>query len=464
MQAHISIRVGFAVLTLLLILQAMGSTPALAKTEDQIESDLLVTEPDTDGDGLENAEELWVANTFAPVYEYDEQEHNIITGHSPIAEGTDVAYYYQVTQAFCDVPNNKIDQSSKEHTVLTIVATYPYDYLPYDPVVGGEDDRWAHNGDTEMIRVCFQRLDKQPANWSKFHGAVYQRKNGGKNIWYLPTVVFLKRHTGAPVMHSARDGMQWESISSTHFRLYISEGKHATYRFVDECENNVGGFQWLGWDEDCAGGVVIRPTHLQSAKYNVGEANKPAFTKINVFNSSRAEYAWGPKQRFCGGLNTFSPDRKHDVVAHVYDENNCAAGLGSKWIGQPKTYTIRVKTSDINKAGTNANVYLDVYGDAGDARYITLDNPDKDDFERGTTDEFKVQMPDVGYINSICVHHDNTGDGSGWNLSSIALIDNSVVRGFTFGQAWLALDEKPNRLWACRPKDTWPSGVWLPKN
>lgn len=466
MQAHIGIRVGFALSILLLVLQGMASTPTMAETGDWLAVSTPTPVPDTDGDGLEDAEELWVAKTFAPVYQYDKEEHNIITGHKPVAEGPDVAYFYQVTQAFCDIRKAEVTQTSKVHTVLTVVAAYPYDYVPWDPFYSDEQDRWAHNGDTEMIRICFQTLFNQPSNWSQMHGAVYQRKNGGKKVWYLPTIVIIKRHTDDPVWYKAPDQMQWESATSTHFRLYISEGKHAAYPSYAECAHYVSLFEKLAWDENCtettSKAIVIRPTSLQTAKCNVGEASKPALVSSKVFGNSRTEYFWGDKQRFCGGINTFSPDDMHTVVSGLYDERYCGGALGGKWIGQATKYTIKVKTTKTNDGGTSANVYVDLFGSKGDARYVMLDN-DENNFEKGDLDTFTARLGNLGDITSLCVHHDDTGDGSGWNLSYIAVSWGNSSKTFDFKGQWLALDEKPNRLWACRPKDTWPSGVWLPK-
>ncbi len=458
---------GFLVLSFLLL-----SPPAirtLAAADQPAEFGL--KPPDADQDSIEDAEELWLAANFAPVYEFDEEEHNIITNHSPISEGPDVYYVYQVTPGYaCDKSTKSVKpKSPSDYTLLTIVALYPYDYVPFDPKIKGlgEKDIFAHYGDDEKIQICMLKYYSEPKNWSGMHGKVYTRVESKKKIWYQPEMIFVNRHYGAPVMNSGSE-LKWESSSSTHFRLYVSEGKHAAYASTGECASAVDGYwgtEKLAWNEDCAGGVVLKPALLQTAATNVGEGKKPLIIKFpNAFGNGRTEYVWGKSQNFCGGYNVFSPNREHDVITIDlwvkklgYTAEYCAAPLGGKWLGDPQQYTISVETSDKGSAGTSANVYLDIYGDLGEARYIFLDDPDKNDFERGRKDSFVVKMPSLGSIRSVCIYHDDTGDGSGWHLRKVAVGTSS----FPFDQ-WLATDEAPGSLWACRPGKNWPSGVWLP--
>lgn len=52
-------------------------------------------------------------------------------------------------------------------------------------------------------------------------------------------------------------------------------------------------------------------------------------------------------------------------------------------------YEITVVTGDVTFAGTNARVFIQIYGDKGKTEMITLKSR-SNSFERNTTDIFKV--------------------------------------------------------------------------
>ncbi|KAG2432966.1 hypothetical protein HXX76_008694 [Chlamydomonas incerta] len=91
-------------------------------------------------------------------------------------------------------------------------------------------------------------------------------------------------------------------------------------------------------------------------------------------------------------------------------------------------YRVSVTTSDIRGAGTDANVFIQLYGDAGETARINLDNPGKNDFERGCTDVFLFEDRNVGSIKKIRIGHDGAGLGSGWHLKRV------IVENLTTGQ------------------------------
>ena len=51
-------------------------------------------------------------------------------------------------------------------------------------------------------------------------------------------------------------------------------------------------------------------------------------------------------------------------------------------------------------SGTNANVFINIYGENGDTGQRFLDGP-KDDFERGSTGVYGVQAVDLGRLTKI---------------------------------------------------------------
>ena len=86
------------------------------------------------------------------------------------------------------------------------------------------------------------------------------------------------------------------------------------------------------------------------------------------------------------------------------------------------TWQIWVKTSDLRGAGTDANVFMVVYGKK-DGEYIKsdeiwLDNK-SDNFEQDQVDQFKREMVDVGKPYKIRIGHDNSGAFAGWHLDKV---------------------------------------------
>ena len=73
---------------------------------------------------------------------------------------------------------------------------------------------------------------------------------------------------------------------------------------------------------------------------------------------------------------------------------------------------VYVKTSDISFAGTDANVYLTLFGSNGDSDEIQLSSSRTytDKFERNHTDEFEWNnILSLGDLFKARIRHDNSG-------------------------------------------------------
>ena len=89
------------------------------------------------------------------------------------------------------------------------------------------------------------------------------------------------------------------------------------------------------------------------------------------------------------------------------------------------TWFVRVFTSTINGAGTDANVLLMAYGKTKDGECrrsdeVRLDNKG-DNFENGQEDQFKIEMAEIGKPYKIRISHDNSGSFAGWHLDRVRL-------------------------------------------
>nr|XP_021324886.1 lipoxygenase homology domain-containing protein 1-like [Danio rerio] len=81
-------------------------------------------------------------------------------------------------------------------------------------------------------------------------------------------------------------------------------------------------------------------------------------------------------------------------------------------------YEVTVVTGDVWAAGTNANVFLQIYGEEGKSELIRLKSR-SNNFERGTTEIFRIEALDVGRVYKIRIGHDGSGIGAGWFLEKV---------------------------------------------
>lgn len=75
-------------------------------------------------------------------------------------------------------------------------------------------------------------------------------------------------------------------------------------------------------------------------------------------------------------------------------------------------YKIKVKTSDIRGAGTNAGVFLLLFGMDGDSGEISLTKPinNNSPFQRGQLDVFEVNdILSLGKLSKLRIWHNNKG-------------------------------------------------------
>ncbi len=87
---------------------------------------------------------------------------------------------------------------------------------------------------------------------------------------------------------------------------------------------------------------------------------------------------------------------------------------------------VQVKTGNVSKAGTDDSIWFDI----GKYRW-QLNNPNKDDFEKGHTDTFTLTLPAGGLQTSdiwrylICKAPD--GDNGGWNFGGLKVLVNNAT-------------------------------------
>lgn len=82
-------------------------------------------------------------------------------------------------------------------------------------------------------------------------------------------------------------------------------------------------------------------------------------------------------------------------------------------------YQIIVTTGNKSFAGTDANVYIQLHGRKGqETPRLPLDD-EKNNFEKGQIDVFKIESVDVGPVSYVTIGHDDSGPGAGWYLDEV---------------------------------------------
>ncbi|XP_016306772.1 lipoxygenase homology domain-containing protein 1-like [Sinocyclocheilus anshuiensis] len=112
------------------------------------------------------------------------------------------------------------------------------------------------------------------------------------------------------------------------------------------------------------------------------------------------------------------------------------------------TYTVTVTTGDVYGAGTDANVFITLYGDMGDTGERKLSKSENSNkFERGSVDTFTLEAVDLGQVFKIRVRHDNSMLSADWYLEQVEVVDQDTEEVFLFlCERWLSRKKEDKRI------------------
>ncbi|XP_075870025.1 lipoxygenase homology domain-containing protein 1 [Nelusetta ayraudi] len=113
------------------------------------------------------------------------------------------------------------------------------------------------------------------------------------------------------------------------------------------------------------------------------------------------------------------------------------------------TYKVSVMTGDVYGAGTDANVFLTIYGDQGDTgeRKLRKSETNGNKFERGAVDKFTIEAVDLGQVYKIKIHHDNSMMSADWYLDQVEVVDEDTKEVFLFlCERWLSRKREDRRI------------------
>ncbi|XP_061887966.1 lipoxygenase homology domain-containing protein 1-like [Entelurus aequoreus] len=126
-----------------------------------------------------------------------------------------------------------------------------------------------------------------------------------------------------------------------------------------------------------------------------------------------------------------------------------AAMVDEEMMVELTTYVIQVKTSDVAGAGTDANVWIIVFGENGDTGTLALKECNRSNkFERKQADTFRfADILSLGELSKVRVWHDNRGPSPGWHLDYIDVKDELLDKTFRFPcDRWLAKNDGDGQI------------------
>ena len=117
--------------------------------------------------------------------------------------------------------------------------------------------------------------------------------------------------------------------------------------------------------------------------------------KIIPSNNQEKSLVYFPFNTWLGKkVGTLTSKREiYSTTDHHFQGNSCARdSIFNHFVVLlgPICYQVSVKTGTVSNAGTDANVFLIIYGKCGRTVIHQLDNRLKNDFERNSTSEFTV--------------------------------------------------------------------------
>lgn len=113
-------------------------------------------------------------------------------------------------------------------------------------------------------------------------------------------------------------------------------------------------------------------------------------------------------------------------------------------IAGPVLYVVTVSTGCDFFDATDANVFIRLFGTAGESAAFPLDLPDVNDFRECEFDSYLLNMPaDLGVLESVEIWHDNTGFSAGWFLDWVNIRNNVTDEDWYFPCfRWLSTEEE----------------------
>lgn len=109
-------------------------------------------------------------------------------------------------------------------------------------------------------------------------------------------------------------------------------------------------------------------------------------------------------------------------------------------------YKIIITTGSIQGAGTDANVFIQMFGDLQTSQRKILDKVGNQ-FETGNVDTFVITCTELGKLHKILIGHDGKGLGSSWFLDNVEIENVSKGERYFFPcKRWFSTSEDDGQV------------------
>ncbi|XP_063779799.1 oxygen-regulated protein 1 [Pseudophryne corroboree] len=198
---------------------------------------------------------------------------------------------------------------------------------------------------------------------------------------------------------------------------------------------------------------VFQSGHEDTFQVNIGDVGEVYKIRIGHTNSGESP-GWHLEEVQL--LNIFSNEqfcmKVNRWLSQDKDDGEICMELPLMRHGHTKLpvtkYKLQVVTGDLWNAGTEANVYMSLYGEYGDTGSRQLLRSNKPTpFIKGQTDTFSLEAVHLGDLHTAVIGHDGLEPGNGWYLEKVMVHDELKDKDYTFFcNRWLDEGEEDGKI------------------
>ncbi|XP_018651766.1 putative loxhd1 [Schistosoma mansoni] len=261
-------------------------------------------------------------------------------------------------------------------------------------------------------------------------------------------ISFVKPMTNYQIKTFTSDISGAETTSSVYIQLYGNDSLPSSIRRLHQNNDSEQRFQrnkidtfYVELEELQEPFSKLRIWHNDKGSSTDWHLNKVEIRKIKTNQYVFVTYIFPCNKWLSRNMDQAALEREL-IPSHMLQDQNGVLQferqLSPKWL--MNTYEVRITTGDKAYAGTDASVYITLFGENGDSgeRKLTKSLTHRNKFERGQTDVFQLEIVDLGKINKVRIRHDNSGVNPSWYLSTIEVFNISK------SQSVHGLKDQPN--------------------
>ncbi|CAH8570297.1 unnamed protein product [Schistosoma margrebowiei] len=261
-------------------------------------------------------------------------------------------------------------------------------------------------------------------------------------------ISFVKPMTNYQIKTFTSDISGAETTSSVYIQLYGNDGLPSSIRRLHQNNDSEQRFQrnkidtfYVELEELQEPFSKLRIWHNDKGSSTDWHLNKVEIRKIKTQQYVFVTYIFPCNKWLSRNMDQAALEREL-IPSHMLQDQNgilqFERQISPKWL--MNTYEVRIITGDKVYAGTDASVYITLFGENGDSgeRKLTKSLTHRNKFERAQTDVFQLEIVDLGKINKVRIRHDNSGVNPSWYLSKIEVFNISK------SQSVHGLKDQPN--------------------